>query len=164
LAPEQLTPLMERLQSLAEVFGQYLSLLEEKKKALLDGDYEELEAIVLEEEEVSVQITQAESKRDEVSRSLCTEMGLPANASVSEIAAQLQEKDGIDLMVHVARLAERLREVTMLHLNIREMIGFHLQQMDFLREIAIPQTTKPTYNPLQPDKAKPDSTSFKGKG
>lgn len=156
--------LMDQLQLLGGLFGEYGTMLAEKKQALLDNDYEELEAVVAEEEEMLVQIGEAESVRDRISRELCRQMGLAQDAPVSQIASKLEEKAGVDLMVHVAKLAQQLREVSLMHLQIGEMLQFHLRQMDFLREASMSDQPKPTYNPLQPQKGKPNPGWFKGNG
>ena len=154
---EQLHDFKHHIEFLTGLFKEYGEILKKKENFIINGKYDELTALVPEEESMVVRIDEAEGERERLSKALCQSLDIPGDSSVSQIAEVLGEDEGTKVMILIARLMECLQEISMLHFNIDRMIGFQLKNIQLLQNTTTGQDRINTYDmkgKYQPDNQK----------
>jgi len=163
-ALEQLDEFKTSIKTLTSVFEEYNALLQEKEKYLVNGNYEAINDIIPREEEMALKIDGAESERDRKARQLCDYLEIPQDSTVSEISERLDEENGTNLMILIARLMEALQESSLLHFNIDRMIGFQLKNIQLMKDTASGDGRINTYDLKGKYQPKKHNKFFDGKG
>ncbi len=129
---QNLKEFSEHMALMQGIFTDYRDILKKKEDALVKGEFDLLNEIIAQEENLVLEMSISEKKRDELSREFCEILGIPVDSGISEISSSLSETDGTDLMIKVARLMEMLQEVSLLHYNIDRMITFQLKHIKII--------------------------------
>lgn len=161
---KELEDLKNHLEGLTSLFTEYKELLGNKEQVLIDGDYDELNRIVHDEEDMVISIDSAERTRRQLSTELCDTLNIRKDSSVSDIAKSLGEEEGTKFMLTIARLLECLQEISLLHYNIERMIGFQLKNIQLLRDTMTGQEKISTYNVKGGYQQDLQKKMFNGKG
>lgn len=156
---EELNELLLHLSNMRIVFSEYRDLLHRKEKALVDGSFESLGTIIIDEEEKVLDLDRLEKEREEKVENLCRKLGIPENSTISRISQVLEEKEGTKLMLQIARFLELLQEVSFVHFNVQRMIAFQLKHLRILESTLLGKEKISTYN-SKGDIGRKDSSGF----
>ncbi len=159
-----LEDLKNHIEAQTSIFHEYQNILERKERALIDGNYDELNIITRDEEVMVVSIDEAEKRREALSADLCDTLTIDRESSVSEIAEAVGEEEGTKFMVLIARLLECLQEISHLHYTIEKMISFQLKNVNLLRDTVTGQERINTYNIKGKYQQDMQKKMFNGKG
>ena len=129
--------LIEFLATEEAVYKQLLDYSDLKRKAIVDGDIEELDRIVTEEEQLIDQITKAENARNLLTDEMSGTYNVPAESiTVTSWPEKIDEETSSKLEMLQNQLQEVLQELDRQNQINAKLIEVHLSYIDFLFDSA----------------------------